>query len=108
MIYKCYRKVILYYCVVWYKGNVKTRSKLLQFQRMMIWAITKCYRTMASESLCVLAGCMPLNLVLDYELELYNEIKVCIHYFSKLNFDKRNLIYKLYDNTVEYINARDI
>lgn len=56
------RNMIIYDPIIWYKGTVKQKMKLIQMQRNALKNITKYYNTISSETSCVLAGCPLLDL----------------------------------------------
>lgn len=58
-------KMTLYGGINWYKGTVRMTTKLAQIQRRSLIGVTKCYNTVSNETLQVLSGCIPLDLVID-------------------------------------------
>lgn len=80
-------KVITYGALIWFKDQFKLRNKLIQIQRSSLTNLTKCYRIVASDTLCVLAGCLSLGLV-QMEKEKY-EHKINKIYGNKIDFDKK-------------------
>lgn len=68
-------KMILYGVTIWYKPHAKILAKVPQLQRQALLIITKCYGTVLYDSLSVLSGCMPINLVLEKEIEFQDELE---------------------------------
>lgn len=65
----------MYGGTVWFNGIVKL-PKVLQVQREPLLNIDKCYRTVASRSLCVLAGCTSIDLVFEMYIDIEDAIYV--------------------------------
>lgn len=74
---------------------------------MIILATTKCYRTVISELLCVLAGCLSLDLVLDKELDIYYEKLEKYSRDRKINFEGRHRFYNIDDVNLEFGIVKD-
>lgn len=57
--------LVTYAAVVWFSnvGKVAFKRKLISLQRFMLLTITRCCRTVSSEALQVMAGKLPLDLV---------------------------------------------
>lgn len=69
-------KIILYARGIWF--NDKEKLKLPQLQRSALLTITKCYRTVSTETLCALSGCLPVYLLLKSEIEYLQYVdQVC-------------------------------
>ncbi|XP_067125500.1 uncharacterized protein [Centruroides vittatus] len=66
-------RVICYACGVWWKdsANVKQSRTLLTIQRPAALRITRAYRTVSTEAALVLAGLLPLPLVVSQEAAFY-------------------------------------
>ncbi|GBN17961.1 Putative protein in type-1 retrotransposable element R1DM [Araneus ventricosus] len=65
-------KTILYGCEIWYDGTARCDKKLLQIQRLALLKITKAYSTASNESLQVLAGCVPIDIIAQRESSRFN------------------------------------
>lgn len=65
-------RLILYAVEIWYRDVVRINTKLLQIQRIAVLPITKCYKTVATDALNVLAGTVPLDIKAKYESKLLN------------------------------------
>lgn len=68
---KATERLILYASAVWFEVTVRIKNKLMQIQRKSLLGITKCYCTVATESLQILAGCVPIDLVASMEKKMY-------------------------------------
>lgn len=90
-------KNITYDRTIWFNGNVKQKLKVMQIQRAPLLNITKCYHTGASESLCVLAGCLPIDLVLSMNTDFEKAIIRKENQDGLIDFNSRNLFFKLDD-----------
>ncbi|XP_023231884.1 uncharacterized protein LOC111631805 [Centruroides sculpturatus] len=74
IIYKmCVERVICYACSVWWKdsANVKQSRTLLTIQRPAALRITRAYRSVFTDAALVLAGLLPLPLVISQEATFY-------------------------------------
>lgn len=61
----------LYGAENWYRDTVRIKNKLAQIQRKALISVTKCYRTVSTVALQVLAGCEPLDIRADFEQKKY-------------------------------------
>ncbi|GIX87696.1 uncharacterized protein CDAR_616971 [Caerostris darwini] len=55
-------RIISYGHEIWYQDRVKQNLKLIKLQRSGLICITKCYRTVATDTLQVLAGIPPIDI----------------------------------------------
>lgn len=90
-----YEKMVLYACPIWYKDGVKVTQELLQIQRLTILVITKCYRIVATDSLCVMAGCFPLDLMAKLECDYYKRVHSNNSDLYKINFSLRSNLHDI-------------
>lgn len=68
MVYKLVTEKILKYAGnAWYRESVKINRLLIQAQRSSLLGIVKAYRTVASDTLAVLAGVIPLDIQIKYD-----------------------------------------
>lgn len=81
-------RIILYGVETWYRGTVKMKVKLLQIQRHPLLSITKAYRTISTEAVQVLSGCLPLDLKANMEAESFRRIQGNIGAGEK-NFEEK-------------------
>ncbi|XP_023241465.1 uncharacterized protein LOC111639757 [Centruroides sculpturatus] len=73
-IYKmCVERIVCYACGVWWKdtANVCQSRTLLTIQRPAALRITRAYRTVSTDAALVLAGLLPLPLVVSQEAAFY-------------------------------------
>ncbi|XP_023211928.1 uncharacterized protein LOC111614797 [Centruroides sculpturatus] len=73
-IYKrCVERIICYACGVWWKdtANVKMSRTLLTIQMLAALQITRAYRIVSTDAALVLAGLLPLPLVVSQEAAFY-------------------------------------
>ncbi|GIX99091.1 hypothetical protein CDAR_97541 [Caerostris darwini] len=70
---KVIEKIICYvsHIEIWFKDTVKQYIKLLQLQRTGLLNLKKCYRSVSTEALQVLAGIEVLDIKLRNCLKLY-------------------------------------
>lgn len=64
--------------------------------------ITKCYKTVATESLCVLAGCLPLDLMTNLELDHYNMVHSNNDALYKIDFNLRGKVHNIDETSIEH------
>ncbi|GIY54398.1 RNA-directed DNA polymerase from mobile element jockey [Caerostris darwini] len=67
-------RIISYGHEVWYQDKVKINMKVLQLQRIGLLNVTKCYSSVPTDALHVLAGIPPLDL--KHDLRLF-QLKHC-------------------------------
>lgn len=91
-------KIILYGCNIWFRPTAKILQKLPQLQRASLIQMTKCYRTVSSDALNVLAGCLPLDLSILKEIDYINYIKNLEIDMSGINLNLSNNAY--YNNAI--------
>ncbi|GIY64184.1 hypothetical protein CDAR_543631 [Caerostris darwini] len=68
---KVTEKLISYGHEIWYQGKIKQNIKILKLQRSGLLNITKCYKTVSTDALQVLAGIPPLDLKLKLSSILF-------------------------------------
>ncbi|GIX95449.1 uncharacterized protein CDAR_376201 [Caerostris darwini] len=61
-------RIISYGHEVWYQDKVKLNLKVLQLQRIGLLNVTKCYSSVSTEALQVLAGIPPLDIKLKNDI----------------------------------------
>jgi hypothetical protein len=69
-----FEPIITYAATGWsdlQKGNTKT--KLLRTQRMALQQVTRAYRTTSTEALQIIAGVMPIDLLIEVRARLYRK-----------------------------------
>lgn len=64
-------KVISYAGEIWFKETIRMRQKLLKIQRTALKCITSAYTTAPTSALLVLAGIMPIDLLLGIQRKMY-------------------------------------
>lgn len=64
-------RLVLYGVVNWYDDTRRIKDKLSQIQRRSLIGLSKCYRTVATEALQILTGCVPADLVAAAEQKKY-------------------------------------
>ena len=71
--YKCvFLPVVAYAAAGWVdKINAYHRKQLTQAQRYLLLRVTKAYRTVSSDALCVIAGAKPIELILEERKSFY-------------------------------------
>lgn len=57
--------MILYGATIWYRPYAKLNAKVPQLQRQALINIIKCHSTVSYNALTILAGCLPIHLVLE-------------------------------------------
>lgn len=87
--------MIIYGVSIWFKPNVKLLTKIPQLQRQSLLTITKCYSTVSHDALSVLAGYLPIDLVLGKELEFHKDIKDVETNNTQINLNKKNNVYRI-------------
>lgn len=60
-------RLVLYGAPNWVAQTERVRTKLIQIQRRSLLGISKCYRTVSSDALQVLTGCVSLDLIATAE-----------------------------------------
>lgn len=83
------KKIVLYGSEIWYRVVVRINTKLLQIQRYPLLSITKYYRTVASESLCALSGCLPLDFKVKEECDMHKFKLNKLIQTNVIDFDRR-------------------
>lgn len=86
-------KFVLHGAPIWYGDTVRIKTKLNQIQLKALIGITKCYRTVSTVLLQVLAGCVPLDIKAEEEQSKYGLIhwnRMCI--MDELILDERNCL----------------
>ncbi|GIX79775.1 putative 115 kDa protein in type-1 retrotransposable element R1DM [Caerostris darwini] len=68
---KVTEKIISYGHEIWYQDKTKQNIKILKLQRSGLLNITKCYKTVSTDALQVLAGIPPLDLKLKFSSILF-------------------------------------
>jgi hypothetical protein len=53
--------------------NKNTKSKLIRTQRLALLQVTKAYRTTSAEALQIIAGVMPIDLLIEVRARLYKK-----------------------------------
>lgn len=92
-------KVILYACPIWY--NHKIKFNLPSLHRTALIALTKCYRTVSTDALCVLAGCLPIDILIERENEYISAVSILVANNLCYNLNKKiniNIIQQKYLN----------
>lgn len=91
-IYLCViEKNILYACNIWFNNKVKFKNKLISLNRSALLAINKAYRTVSNDALCVLAGCYPIDILVEMEndfmfkMSCSNSSNSCYNLNNRLN-----------------------
>ncbi|GIY37470.1 RNA-directed DNA polymerase from mobile element jockey [Caerostris darwini] len=69
---KVLEKIICYGSEIWFKDQEKQNKKLNSLQRVGLLNITKCYRTVCTEALQILAGIPPISITLRFLTKLYH------------------------------------
>jgi ribonuclease HI len=69
-------KFISYGANIWYTGTVRVKTKVLQIQRLALIPIVKTYKSVSTEAIQVLAGVVPLDLVLEQNRNLFELYKL--------------------------------
>lgn len=84
---------------------MKYLTKLQSIQRTALIAVTKCYRTVSTDVLCVLSGCLPLHLLIEKEIVYASTIKNLniglaynLNNKIKVNYIKEKLNYFIKEN----------
>ncbi|GIY37474.1 RNA-directed DNA polymerase from mobile element jockey [Caerostris darwini] len=72
---KVIERVISYGQEIWFQDKSKQNIKILQLQRIGLLNITKCYKTVATDSLQVLAGTPPLDTKLRFQ-QVFHRLKI--------------------------------
>lgn len=80
--------------------------KLPQLQRSALIAITKCYRTVATNTLCTLSGCLPMNLLINRELDYAKQLSRIKLNNVHFNLNLRAISYSFNQVKLHY-NIRD-
>lgn len=86
------KKMILGGAQFWYKGFAKQIQKLNSIQTIPLLMITKCYSTVSTDALCVLAGVLPIKHLIEKEIEhlnLVNEQSILKNVFN-IKFKEHN------------------
>ncbi|GIY81628.1 putative 115 kDa protein in type-1 retrotransposable element R1DM [Caerostris darwini] len=94
---KVIERIIAYGHEVWFQNKVKQNVKLLQLQRIGLTNITRCYRTVSTEALQVLAGLPPL----DIKINLLQRMFQCKYYNKDLSL--RN--FTLQSNSFQFLKS---
>ncbi|GIX95978.1 putative 115 kDa protein in type-1 retrotransposable element R1DM [Caerostris darwini] len=68
---KIIERIIAYGHDIWFQNKVRQNIRLLQLQRSGLLSITKCYKTVSTEALQVLAGIPPLDMKLKLSKDLF-------------------------------------
>jgi hypothetical protein len=65
-------KFITYASNAWYYGTKRQEYWLLRIQRRVLFPIAKTYSTVSGDAMCVLAGTIPLDLIVQAQFKFYS------------------------------------
>lgn len=65
-------KIMEYGSEIWFLENSRIRLKIAQVQRIPLLSITKSYRTVSTDALCVIAGIPPAEITIMEKKRLYD------------------------------------
>ncbi|GIX77413.1 retrovirus-related Pol polyprotein from type-1 retrotransposable element R1 4, partial [Caerostris darwini] len=68
---KVINRIIHYGHEIWYRDKVKLNTKLGQLQRSGLLNITKCYKTVSTDALQVLAGVPPIDIQIRHTHKMF-------------------------------------
>lgn len=94
-------QIITYACNIGYNTKVKFLTKLQSIQRTSLITITKCYKTVATDTLCVLAGCLPFHLLIEKQIDYENKVIINSN-INILNLNKRIKLNYMLQNKLYY------
>lgn len=69
-------RIVLYAVPVWYNCKVVLAKRLQSLQRSLLLWVTKCYKTVSTDALKVLAGVLPL----DVRAEIYRDFTTLVRW----------------------------
>ncbi|GIX77396.1 putative 115 kDa protein in type-1 retrotransposable element R1DM [Caerostris darwini] len=81
-------KIMLYGHEIWFNGKAKQVGKLNKLQRIGLLNVTKCYRTVSTDALQILAGIPPIEVTLRSLTKLYQLRHLHLD-ISNSNLEKR-------------------
>ncbi|XP_035219381.1 uncharacterized protein LOC118192494 [Stegodyphus dumicola] len=86
-------RTAFYACAAWwFPPTVKMRNKANTIQRVALLAMTKCYKTVPTSALQILAGLIPLDIKLDQESAIQRTKRGWSDFsFENLNFSSKKL-----------------
>lgn len=103
------QKIIKYGAEIWYRDNVRTNLRLIKIQRIALISITKCYRTVSSDTMSVLAGIPPIDIEIRQEINLWKILKESVDIevngtvYSKSDFENVDFYWeKPYGNSISW------